>query len=119
MLSKPQGFDLGLYLICCILLVGFACCWFAGIIELRPKPRLNFYLCPSQINFVIIIIEILIWNWGLGLRHWKFGIIIGDLGWGLGLGSGIKVDWGIRIGDWMGDWVWGLGSRIGDWDWIL
>ena len=77
MLSQPQGFDLGLYLICCILLVGFACCWFAGIIELRPKPRLNIYFCPSQINFVIIIIEIWIWNWGLGLRDWEFGINIG------------------------------------------
>ena len=110
MLSQPQGFDLGLYLICCVLLVGFACCCFAGIIEFRLK---------SQITFVIMNIEIWIWNGGLGLRHWKFGNIIGDLGWGLGVGSEIKVDWGIRIGDWMGDLVWGLGWRIGDWDWIL
>ena len=44
---------------------------------------------------------------------WELGIMIGDLGLGLRLGSGIG-DWGLGIG--IGDWRLGLEIRIGHWD---
>ena len=53
---------------------------------------------------------------GIGIEDWiwDLGIMIGDLGLGFRLGSGIG-DWGLGIG--IRDCNWVLGIRIGNWDW--
>ena len=67
MQSQPNGFDLGLYFIFCVILVGFAYFWVAGVIEFRPKPG----LCHSKIKLVVMMINS---SLELGIRIKRLGI---------------------------------------------
>ena len=70
-------------------------------------------MCRSRIELIIMMIEIIVWNWGLRLGDWEFHIIIEDLDLVLGLEIGI---WylGLGVGDL--DWRLGFGIRIEDRD---